>query len=204
MIYACANLNWSLPAPHQRGQLAIIREEADVIAACEMIVEGKAREWKVNRPSQEALLWRATVAVLRTGAKVAAWHRRGVRIRRRRFVWADVEDPDLDRVVRVVVAHMPTRRGGAHRILGPIYAARLRDLLGHSPHPWIVGGDWNQRLTDDPAKLHAKFGAVWYGQRIDGWAVHRKLADDVADMRPVLDPDRRDAHPVVYLTLRRP
>jgi hypothetical protein len=61
-------------------------------------------------------------------------------------------------------------------------------------------GDWNQRLEQDPARLHAIVRSVWHGGRIDGGAASRGLNPHITRTRVVND-NRADNHDVIYLTI---
>jgi hypothetical protein len=128
-------------------------------------------------------------------------------IQARYFPWMDVKLPWLSERVRVVSVHQPPKR--MPQYLKDDYRATLRAFLQTSPHPWIVGGDWNMRLVLDPCGLTQAFNARWYGSGIDGFAVHPHLARYVGGDggRKILvgeiRPHNRDGHPLVYLRLCR-
>lgn len=146
-------------------------------------------------PAREAI-WLRHVHALRKGSLLGSVDRLGFRIRLRRIRWRLLQVPEIGRV-KVIVVHMPPRR---YRPLYAVYAMRLRRLLAKSGAPWVVGGDWNVQLEDDPAELRKTFGGDWFGPRIDGFHVHPALVDYVHTEHAIDRPKRNDNHPFVILT----
>lgn len=141
---------------------------------------------------------RAGIIVLDRGRHRANPTVMGYLIRRRWYAWALLAVPGLDTHVYVVSVHFPPAR---MPYLYPLFARRLRRFLNNLDHPWIVGGDWNRRLGEDPARLRRRFGARWKGHRIDGFAVHPDLTTLVTTVeRPRIRSAR--LHPVVVINLK--
>jgi hypothetical protein len=188
------NLDFARPAAAaQQRDVAEMKAHADIVVTLEDVRgEGKGRR------RERVIVHGPRVSVERSGRIRAALHRHGHAIGWRTFPWKDVELAGIGDV-RVVGAHMPPLR-----MRGPLYWAyawRLRRLLRRSGRPWLVFADWNWLIGNDPAGLTSRLGAKFYGRRIDGWAVHPALVRHVAGVR-VVDPQRRDGHVVVYLTLK--
>lgn len=162
------------------------------------------QDWKMNRPNDPEkgapggpfIAWKKNRRVFRTGAPLASASTRGARMRLRRFPWINVYFPGIG-IVRVISIHMPPKR--YRGILYSVYAWNLRRILRNSRHPWLAGGDWNWFINEDPANLRKVFGAKWYGERIDGWAVHPDLVKHIEKFWVVLPPERKDRHRQVHL-----
>lgn len=188
-----ANLNWGRPPATHAADL----REIDVRMEKVWLEDYAVLTQETLVGGQRERAWLHGVTAIRKGSLLGSLDRLGFRIRFRRIVWRLVEVPTIGRV-KVVCVHMPPRRMGP---LYAVYAFRLRRLLSKSNAPWIVGGDWNVRLSRDPAQLRKTFGGDWRGPRIDGFHVHPKLAPYVRDVESIPRPKRFDNHPFVILTL---
>lgn len=187
------NLNFGRRPKAQQHDINVMKKRADVIATCEDVRPGSGRE--------RVIVVTDRARVKRHGSRLASPSLRGQHIGWRRFAWADVDfldAPDLP-VIKIVSAHMPPHR--MRRVLGPVYAARLRRLLKKSKHPWAVHADWNERIGEDPADLEHDFGAKFYGRRIDAWVVHPDLIEHVRGHHVELPRPDGDNHAYTYLTL---
>jgi hypothetical protein len=212
MILATANLYNRFKAGQQSFQVKDIAGTAQVIVVQEATGEVAAiapEHWegqqfyrKPGEPSGEAVMWGPDVRVLETGGRWACGPD-SAGLSKRFYPWADVATEAG--VVCVIDAHRPPRRNTLLARLGPGADFRLRRVIRRARRRgrmWAVGGDWNQRITTDPAGLRAKFGAVWLGHRIDGWAVCPLLDKHISHV--TVDPDgRADDHDVVYLTITK-
>lgn len=187
---ACANLNFGrTPTAHHDDVAEMRAAGADIICTQEDLRDGRRRE---------RITLARNVQRDKRGSLPSFLDRRGFKIRFRRTPWVDVDLPGID-MVRVFVWHGPPRRMGP---LAAVAAAILRRQLARSPYPWIVAADWNHFLRNDPCSLKARFGARFYGEGIDGFAVHPLLVPYVeGPPRIVHRPRRNDGHPFVYLTL---
>lgn len=190
---ATLNLNYGRKRAPQQAD--VDRARADIIATQED-VRGIWRERvDVPRPRPDGL------RVVRRGRVRANRHPYGYEIRRRWFPWALVQIPDVGRVY-VVSVHMPPARMAG---LYPVFTDNLHRLLDRfeDEHPWVVGGDWNRPLRDDPAGLRTRYRASYYGNPlgIDGWVVHPTLNDQITGVDVRRLPHRRDGHPIVTIHL---
>jgi len=214
MIFATANLCNRLTAKQQAAQVAKIAEKAQVIV-CQEAVDSWERiappgwsghqiERAPGEPSGEFVIWNpVSVQVQATGGRWACGPDKAG-LSKRFYPWVDVRLAGFG-VARVICAHRPPRRDSLLARLGPGADRRLRRVIRNARRAhrmWMVGGDWNQRITTDPAGLRARFKAVWLGHRIDGWALCPLL--DKHTSRVTVVPDgRADDHDEVYLTIKK-
>lgn len=214
-VFATHNLDHGRSADAQVVTLDRLVPQAHVVLVQELIAPVSGRDAtrvrvirphraKSRQPGTEALLITPALPVLRWGRRVSAWRRFGERIGLRSFVWADVPLLGID-TVRVVDVHFP--RANMSRLLHRLYARRLRQLLAESPHPWIVGGDWNSRTPQGMRKAFP--GSRYYSapkikgsSGIDGFLLHRALVDNYAGHSAQVQVARRDGHPFVLLELQ--
>lgn len=190
IVIASHNLNFGRSADAHADDVDRLRECAEVVCTQEDL-RGRHRERVSVRPRS----W-----ITDRGATLASLSTKGARIRLRRFAWVDLDPPGFPGF-RVVSVHMPPRR--YRGLLYGVYAFRLRRLLARTPQPWVVAGDWNWLLRNDPAGLRRAFGARWIGRanQIDGFAVHPDLRKHATGYHEVARPGRNDGHPFCYLTL---
>lgn len=188
-VLACANLNFGRSADAHHADVEEMRSEGAAIICTQEDnrVDGRRERITLGRSVQRD----------KRGSFPAFLDRRGFKIRFRRLVWADVDLPGID-MVRVFVWHAPPRRMGP---LAAVAAAILRRHLARSPYPWIVAADWNHFLRNDPCGLGGRFGAEFYGDGIDGFAVHRDLVQFVDRSWHIDRPMRGDGHPFTFLKL---
>lgn len=188
-IVGYANLDQFRPASAQAADFAVLSEGSDVTAVV---------EWGAT--SEQAIFTR--LPKLRTRSVLSSRRKFGNRIRNRHFRAVRVHPEGLP-AFWVVVVHMPPKR---MQVRGPLYVAysrNLRRFLRSLPGPKVVVGDWNKRVSRDPAGLRRAFGGRWYGSRIDGAWVHPALVPHVpaGGWREVPQPERTDRHPFCFLTL---
>lgn len=186
---ATANLNFGRTREAHRADVREMRETgAAIICTQEDLRDGKRRE-RITAGRRVQRLGRGSIQ--------STLDRLGQKIGWRRFVYLDCDLPGID-LTRVVDVHIAPRR---MPVLQKVYAARLRRFLARSPYPWIVAGDWNHFLRNDPCGLRARFDVEWVGAGIDGYAIHPDLVQFVEDCWHVDRPKRNDGHPFVYLKL---
>jgi endonuclease/exonuclease/phosphatase family metal-dependent hydrolase len=211
-IFATHNLDHGRSAAAQLVTLDRLIPQAHVTLVQELIAPtARLHADIVWRPFRARPRTKAgTEAIIVEGLRVVGRHRRvsawrlfGERIGYRNFVAADIVLPGID-TVRAVDVHFP--RAGMSRLLHRLYARRLRAFLRESPHPWIVGGDWNSRT---PQGMRRAFpGSRYYSapktkgsSGIDGFLLHRALVDNYAGHSAQVQVARRDGHPFVLLEL---
>lgn len=206
-IFAYANVNFGRPAAGQRADFHHMREAgAKVIGMVELRIELALEKWNENQPERrdgtdgsEGIFTHQSVKVRRMRHYTSALRRFGHRIGWRNTVITVVEVEGVGRVAYVLIHMPPLRMRG---LLYRAYAFRLRQRLvrlNREGIPWIVAGDWNWLLNQDPADLHEVLGAKWYGKRIDGFAVHPDLVKHVKRSWTWQNPNRHDNHPECYL-----
>jgi endonuclease/exonuclease/phosphatase family metal-dependent hydrolase len=184
-LLVCANLNFAYSdIEHQKriDEITGVRGAA-VVCLQELVARDTQPRWVTTQPTQpsgdpagQAVLVRNDLTTSVTGS-VRASTMNVSGIQARYFPWADIKLTFLPQRIRVVSLHMPPQR--MPQYLKDDYGATLRAFLKTSPHPWVVGGDWNIQLSRDPFNMHGVFGARWYGKGIDGFAVHPALVDYV-------------------------
>jgi hypothetical protein len=212
-LIGTANLNFGYSdAEHlRRIDERTNKPGAGVLCLQELTDHDSISRWTETQPNQpdsspagQSILVRNDLATPATGS-VRASMITTPGIQARYFPWADVDLQWLSERVLVVCVHMPPVR--FPQSLYDDYTATLHGLLDASPHPWIVGGDWNHRLDRDPAHLQGAYKARFFGQGIDGLAVHpdiamyvggdggrKYLVDDIREPNP-------DGHVAVYLRI---
>ena len=200
MLLAYANLNFGRAKDHGNDLARMRAEGADVIALVELDRPMKPPGFHAHQPARwdksvgsEGIYVNQRIPIESTGKIRAALDRRGHAIGWRNILTMVIEPPGMD-LMAVVVVHMPPKR-----MWGPLYTAyavRLRATLRRLNRrgiPWVGAGDWNRYLRDDPADLGHTFRGRWYGERIDGWAVHPKLIDNVKGCLLYTSPSPRDS-----------
>jgi exonuclease III len=215
VLLAYANLNFGRSADHNNDVRRMADKGADVICLVELRRLMFAHKFESYQPGRvdgdvggEAILVRRGRRILGKSKRQASVSLFGQSIGWRQILGVTLDADELaaefDRFA-VLVVHMPPLR-----MRGPLYAAyalrlrlRLRRLNAKGI-PWIVFGDWNWLLENDPARLRLNFGAKWLGKRIDGAAVHPKLAPHVRHWTTWQPLGRHDDHPYVYVTLGPP
>lgn len=213
MLLAYGNLNFGRAAHHGADVERMAVKGADVICLLELRRLIVADGFETFQPDRrdgdvggEGILVKNDRRILGRTKRQASLSLFGQAIGWRQILGvtldaAELDDPRFDRLA-VLAVHMPPLR-----MRGPLYAAyamRLRRRLSRlnaKGIPWIVFGDWNWLLRDDPAKLKATFGSRWCGQRIDGAAIHPKLVPHVTDWSTFQPQGRGDNHPYVYVRL---
>ena len=208
VLLCYGNLNFGRAKDHGNDVARMRAEGADVIALVELDRPMQPPGFHAHQPDRwdrsvgsEGIYVDRRIPIESTGKQRAATNRLGRAIGWRSILTVVIEPPGMD-LMAVVVVHMPPKR-----MWGPLYtayAARLRATLRRLNRrgiPWVVAGDWNKYLRDDPADLGHTFRGRWYGERIDGWHVHPKLVDNVKGWHTWQPPGRNDSHPYCYLNL---
>jgi hypothetical protein len=212
MLLSYANLNFGRSADHNNDVRRMADEGADVISLIELRRPMFSHKFETYQPSRidgdvggEAILVKRGRRIVGRSKRQASLSLFGHAIGWRQILGVTLHAPELDApfdLIAVITVHMPPLR-----MRGPLYAAyalRLRHRLRRlnaKRIPWIVFGDWNWLIDNDPARLRLNFGAKWLGKRIDGAAVHPKLAPHVRNWTTWQPPGRNDSHPYVYVTL---
>lgn len=98
--------------------------------------------------------------------------------------------------VRVASVHRPPRGYPAEVLASS--AAALRKVTRRR---YLLAGDWNHRHPQ-PAGILPRNAVLVAGTRIDLAYAHPAVARHVTDVWQAQDPDRRDDHPVVGLTIK--
>jgi len=214
VIFASVNLGNRRDASQQRTQVGEIASAgATVIVGVEAVAWWEKlapKGWHGHQlmrddatPSGEFVIWAPTVDVQRVGGRYACGPDSDG-LGQRFYPWADVQVIGIAKAIRTIAVHRAPRRDGLEDRWWPSGDRRLRRLLIRarlaSVHT-LPMGDWNQRLEDDPAKLHVWLMHVWHGGRIDGAAPSRGLNKYVTRTRVVND-NRADNHDVVYLSIK--
>lgn len=212
MLLAYANLNFARSAHHGTDVRRMAEKGADVICLVELRRLIVAEGFETYQPDRkdgdvgsEAILVKNDRRIIGRSKRQASRSLFGQEIGWRQILGVTLDAGELvapfDRFA-VLDVHMPPLR-----MRGPLfraYAFRLRRRLrrlNRKGIPWIVFGDWNWLLANDPARLRDTFLARWHGTRIDGAAVHPKLAPYVQDSWTWQPPGRNDSHPYVYVDL---
>jgi endonuclease/exonuclease/phosphatase family metal-dependent hydrolase len=208
MLLAYGNLGFYRPDGHGDDVARMRAAGAKVVAVVELrrrLGPGGMHVHQPDRPAgepgSEAILVDKSVPIESVRGHLSALSTLGYPIGWRRTLTSTVDIPGVD-LVAVLVVHMPPlRMRGA---LYTAYAYRLRRRLAKLNRqgiPWVVAGDFNWLLKNDPAGLRKAFGARWVGERIDGWAVHPDLVPFIRGWSTWDPPHRNDHHPYVYIRL---
>lgn len=200
--FVTANLNYARPAKGQQADIDYLVQHYDVLLVEEIVKGVRTPQGfvRIGDPdAEEAIFVRHAVPIVNSGVKRSALSKFGEKIGWRTFPWALLDLPGEAKPVLAVCTHMPPQR--MSRLLYEAYAFRLRRLIRRRARSrgreWLAGGDWNERLWTDPAKLSARFKARWFGPRIDGFAVSPRLAERSADTASDYSRIRADNHPFV-------
>lgn len=209
MLICFGNLNFGRAADHGNDVRRMAEKGADVICLVELRRVMIAEDYETFQPDRrdgdvgsEAILVKRDLPVRARSKINASLSLFGERIGWRRILGVTIGATDGVPKFQVLVVHMPPLR-----MRGPLYAAyalRLRARLrrlNRKGVPWIVFGDWNWLLGNDPAGLRQLFKARWVGKRIDGAAIHPALVPFLRDWHTWQPPGRRDNHPYVYVRL---
>lgn len=211
-IFACVNTFNRWEIEKQGEQIGEVAKEADVITLQELSGDIKLvlpDGWHSKQmfrdngdPSGEAVIWSPAVHVARTGGRYACGPD-AAGLNQRFYPWADVIIPNVA-TVRVPSVHMPPRRDGLEVRQGPKADSNLRVVVRRARWrgvQWMPGGDWNERLSNDPAELNQRLNGQWRGHRIDGFCVSPRLAKHVRST--IVAPNgRNDNHDVIYVNIR--
>lgn len=123
-------------------------------------------------------------------------HIPGVGMNERFIAYRDVQLSG--RTVRLASVHLPPAR---FNFLWPVYAARIAAFVHLSPHPVILGGDFNARFSGPQVRhLAAVTGLRPSGLGIDGFLYSRQLVAGYA--QDVTNTQTRSDHPFKGLTFR--
>ena len=104
--------------------------------------------------------------------------------------WVDVKLVN-GTVVRLASLHMPPAR---YPGLQDNMVRNTVDFIKKSPHPVLVGGDWNFKVNNDPKNITGKTGLKARGKGIDGFYFAAKTVKFVNIKR--LAKGNSDHHPV--------
>jgi hypothetical protein len=212
MLIAYANLNFGRSADHGNDVRRMAERGADVMCLVELRRLMIAEDFETFQPDRrdgdiggEAILVNRGIEVHGRTKRQASPSLFGNAIGWRQILAITLDATELDAAfdrIAILDIHMPPLR--MRGVLYRTYAARLRARLrrlNRKGIPWVVFGDWNWLLDNDPARLHDKFLAQWVGKRIDGAAIHPKLKPYLRHWTTFQPAGRKDNHPYVYVTL---
>jgi len=194
-----ANFNFGFGRTAQLNQAKRMKAKCHHLYASELEHSLIDTRWTGIKPNDESIWWKRGLKVSRAHARpcvIGGHHGLGNRY----FIRSDITMPWG--TIRRIGVHMPPAR--LHDELYPRYTATLHDMIHRSPHPVIVDGDWNQRISTDPAQLHEKYGFDWHGSRIDGYATDDRIRSHVGAYHEEITDARRqqDNHPDCYLNIK--
>ncbi len=201
LIIGSANFNFGFGRDAQLAQANRMKAKCDILGCQELEHSLLGNAWTGMRPGNESIWWKRahTPHVIRAHVRPAVTGAHPG-LKARNFIRIDYKAPWG--TFRYINGHMPPAR--FHNTLYPRYVDTLHNMIDRSPHPVIVGADWNERLTHDPAGLHSIYGMEWHGTRIDGFASDRRLHDHIGGYHEEITDARRkqDNHPDCYLTIK--
>lgn len=170
------NVNFNSKPERVKKDVTVLAPRADVI----MFQEAKnvrlrdflGKEWVVHQVMKTDAEQGAAVAVRRSIIKQKLKEdlefgvdNRGVKMHDRYMAWMDVE-LEGGRKLRLVSLHMPPKRFAQ---LQPPMVANLVKFVRSSPHPLVIGADWNFEVNKDPHGIQGKTGLKNRGLGIDGF-----------------------------------
>lgn len=211
-VLAMHNLDFGRSWRAHRKDIRAISKRADAVGLVELrrplwTALGKVlRVVQPNRPhgpGSEAIVVprKGDATVVRRGSVPAFKSKYGQQIGPRKIVWA-LLSTDAGLIVLIVVHRPPKRMQGSGVDEASDMALRhVIDCARRKGFEWVVVGDMNDHVRDDPARLHETYRAQWVGSRIDLAAVSPGLT--VVKWWEDLDPSRKDRHPALYVRIDR-